>query len=118
MECSVATSGWGCPVGHIVKNPKGPEGTTATFIEYATAAEGIPQALAGIAKSRDVCRGRLGPPKGPVALRVSAMRHGVIGTNRAALAGGTCAEALMVSETDTICGLLVAPGAVTEIVPV
>src|ERR1700681_875281 len=78
----------------------------------------MPQALLGITKSRAVCRGRPGPPKGPVALRVSAMRHGVIGTNRAALEGGICVEALMVSVTDTVCGLLVAPGAVTEIVPV
>src|ERR1700719_2125144 len=46
------------------------------------------------------------------------MRQGVTGTKRAALPGGICAEALMVSVTDTVCGLLVAPGAVTEIVPV
>jgi hypothetical protein len=45
------------------------------------------------------------------------MRHGVIGTKRAALAGGICAEALMFSVTDTVCGVLVAPGAATEIVP-
>src|SRR5579864_8697041 len=117
IEFSVATSGCGCPVGHSVRNPSEPEGTTATFSEYATAVEGMPQALLEMAKSREVCRGRPGPPKGPVALRVSAMRHGVIGTKRAALEGGICAEALMVSVTDTVCGVLVAPGAVTEIVP-
>src|SRR5258708_1072278 len=33
IELSVATSGLDCPEGHNVRNPKGPEGTTATFIE-------------------------------------------------------------------------------------
>jgi hypothetical protein len=82
MEFNVATSGCVWPVGHSVRNPKGPEGTTATFSEYATAVDGMPQALLGIAKSRAVCLGSPGPPKGPVALRVSATRHGVIGTKR------------------------------------
>src|SRR5579862_2947105 len=76
----------------------------------------MPQALAGMAKSRSVCRGRVGPPNGPVGLRVSAMRQGVIGTKRAAVAGGICTEALTVSVTVTVCGLLVAPGDATEIV--
>src|SRR5579859_7439409 len=77
----------------------------------------MPQALLGMAKSRAVCRRRPGPPNGPVALRVSATRQGVIGTKRAALAGGICAEAPMISVTVTVCGLLVALGAATEIVP-
>src|SRR5579864_5823122 len=118
MELSVATSGCGWPVGHSVRNPSEPEGTTATFSEYAIALDGIPQALAGMAKSREVCRGRPGPPKAPVTLRVSAMRQGVIGTKRAALEGAICAETLMVSVTDTVCGVFVAPVAATEIVPV
>src|ERR1700694_848258 len=77
----------------------------------------MPQALAGMAKSRAVCRGRPGPPNGPVALRVSAMRQGVTGTKRVALEGGICAEELTVSVTDSVCGLFVAPGATTDIVP-
>src|SRR5579864_105321 len=117
MEFNVATSGCGCPVGHSVRNPSEPEGTTATFSEYATAVDGMPQTLAGMAKSREVCLGSPGPPKGPVTLRVSAMRHGVIGTKRAALEGGICAEALIVSVTDTVCGVFVAPVAATEIAP-
>src|SRR5579863_7552141 len=32
-------------------------------------------------KSREVCAAKAGPPKGPFALRVSAMRQGVMGTN-------------------------------------
>jgi hypothetical protein len=42
----------------------------------------------------------------------------VTGTKRAALEGGICAEALIVSVTDTVCGVFVAPVAATEIVPV
>src|SRR5579864_2151779 len=76
----------------------------------------MPQALAGTAKSRSVCRGRVGPPNGPSGLRVSAMRQGVIGTKRAAVDGGICTEALTVSVTVTVCGVLVAPGEATEIV--
>ncbi len=53
-EFNVATSGCGCPVGHSVKNPKGPEGTTATFNEYATTVSGMLQALLEITKSREV----------------------------------------------------------------
>src|SRR5579862_1639430 len=40
------------------------------------------QALFGMPKSRDVFAANVGPPKGPVVLRVSATRHGVMGTKR------------------------------------
>src|SRR5258706_9333885 len=36
-------------------------------------------------KSREVCATKTGPPKGPFAFRVSAMRQGVIGTKRDAV---------------------------------
>ena len=32
-ELSVAAKGRDCPVGHIVRKPSAPRGTTATFIE-------------------------------------------------------------------------------------
>src|SRR5579863_9306247 len=38
------------------------------------------QALLGMIKSRELCATNAGPPKGPFAFRVSAMRHGVMGT--------------------------------------
>jgi len=41
---------------------------------------GIPQALLGTIKSRVVPPVIAGPPNGPVAFRVSAMRQGVTGT--------------------------------------
>src|SRR5579864_8427329 len=78
----------------------------------------MPQALLGIAKSREVCLGSVGPPKEPLGLRVSAMRQGVIGMKRAGLGGNTWTDEFTVSVTDTVCGLLVASGASTEIVPV
>src|SRR5882757_4292169 len=42
----------------------------------------MPQALCGTVNPRVACPLRNGPPKGPVALRVSAMRHGATGTKR------------------------------------
>src|SRR5712691_9487389 len=40
-----------------------------------------------MAKSREVCATKAGPPKGPFALRVSAMRQGPLGTKREAVCG-------------------------------
>src|SRR4029077_6951253 len=42
----------------------------------------MPQALWGITKPRVVPPAMAGPPNGPLALRVSAIRHGDMGTNR------------------------------------
>lgn len=48
--------------------------------EYATAVDGTLQPLAGMAKPRVVFPLKIGPPNGPFALRVSAIRQGVTGT--------------------------------------
>ena len=64
--------------------PRGARGTTVRLREYAKALAGIPQELATGLKSRLIPAARLGPPKGPFALRVSAIRHGVRGTKRRA----------------------------------
>src|SRR5579863_1086004 len=77
---SEATKGLDCPAGQAVMNPKvGPLGTAAKFKEYACALAGTPHELAWIGNGRVLCAARLGPPNGPVGLRVSAMRHGVSG---------------------------------------
>src|ERR1700676_3586144 len=77
---SDATSGWDCPAGHAVMNPKvEPFGTAAKLNEYARALAGTPHELARIGKDRVLCAPRLGPPKEPAGLRVSAIRHGVNG---------------------------------------
>jgi len=53
------------------------------FSEYACAVFGIPQALLGMANALAAALPcRKGPPNGPAALRVSAMRQGVTGTKR------------------------------------
>src|SRR5271157_1317149 len=80
-EFRVETAGWPCPVGHTVRYPNGPPGTTVTFREYAAAVGGTPHALLGMMKSRQVPPLIGGPPKGPLGFRVSATRHGVIGMN-------------------------------------
>jgi hypothetical protein len=49
-------------------------------MEYAAAPDGMPHALLGMTKSRDVPPVMAGPPKGPLAFRVSAIRQGVTGT--------------------------------------
>ena len=53
-ELRVETTGWDCPVGQMVRNPRVPPcgGTTVTFSEYATAALGMLQVLCGMAKLR------------------------------------------------------------------
>src|SRR3954453_20044483 len=79
-ELSVETKGRGCPVGHIVMNPSGPPGTTATFTVYACAVAGTPHALDGMLKSRLEPPAIAGPPNGAAGSRVSNTRHGVIGT--------------------------------------
>src|SRR5579862_6013960 len=76
----------------------------------------MPHALKGISKSRAVCAADVGPPKGPAAVRVSAMRHGVMGTNCVAAGVGVAIVALTFKVTVTVCGEFVAPGARTEIV--
>src|ERR1700674_81521 len=77
---SEATKGRDCPAGQAVMNPNvGPFGTAAKFKEYACALPGSPHELARIGNDRVLCAARLGPPNGEVALRVSAMRHGVSG---------------------------------------
>ena len=42
----------------------------------------MPHELLGRTKSRDTPAARIGPPKGPLAFLVSAIRQGVIGTKR------------------------------------
>src|SRR5580704_2743010 len=79
-EFRVETEGCDCPAAHTERNPSGPKGTTVRFREYAAAFAGIPQGLEGIVKLRLLLAGIDGPPKGPLALRVSAIRHGVTGT--------------------------------------
>src|ERR1019366_874365 len=81
-EFSVATTGRGCPVGHAVRYPREPCGTTDTFSEYAAAVVGIRQGPLGMAKSGDPCLGVGGPPKGPLTHLVSTTRQGVTATNR------------------------------------
>src|SRR5450432_3829992 len=81
-ELSRDTSGRGCPLGQMAKYPRRPDGTTVTFNEYARAVTGTPQLLEGMTKSRLLPPAIAGPPKGPAALRVSATRQGVTGTNR------------------------------------
>src|SRR5438067_3551982 len=91
-EFSVAASGCGSPAGHNVRYPRRPEGTTATFSEYAVAVDGMPHTLLETTKSREVCAGRIGPPKGAPGFRVSATRHGVTAMKRVAMRAGVEAE--------------------------
>ena len=51
-EFSVDAFGIACPVGHVVRYPSGPGGTTVKFNEYAAALTGIPQELAGMLNVR------------------------------------------------------------------
>src|SRR5579864_7294056 len=72
-----ATRGRVCPSGQAVRNPKvEPFGTAAKFKEYAWALTGSPHALPWIGKERVLWAAKLGPPKKPVGLRVSATRQG------------------------------------------
>src|SRR5258708_17064253 len=63
-EFSVEARGCGCPLGHMVRYPRDPWGTTVTFREYAAALAGILQALFGMMKSRNVPPPSDGPAKG------------------------------------------------------
>ena len=58
-------------------------GTTVTLSEYATASEGMLHGLplCDSGKERALLAGIGGPPKVPLALRVSTMRHGGRVTN-------------------------------------
>src|SRR5579862_7576896 len=78
----------------------------------------MPQALSGTAKLRAPFAATAGPPNGPSALRVSTMRHGVMGVKCIGLeiTGGD--GAVIVRFTMMSCGLLVAPGDVTTITPI
>src|ERR1051325_5252206 len=86
-ELRVETEGCDCPAGHAERKPSVPMGTTVRLSEYARAVAGMPQALAGILKSRLTAVGKAGPPNGPLALPVSAMRHGATGAKRRAVPG-------------------------------
>src|SRR4051794_3900284 len=83
-ELAVETTGCTCPVGHSVRNPSGPAGTTATLSEYACAVGGILHGPFGMIKLRAVPPAISGPPKGPSGARVSTKRQGVTGTKRSA----------------------------------
>src|SRR5450631_1447689 len=76
-EFSVDTPGCACPVGHAVKNPRKPLGTTVTLNEYAAAVAGTPHGLDWMGKLRLPPPGIAGPPNVPLALRVSKTRQGV-----------------------------------------
>ena len=78
-EFNVDTPGYGCPVGQIDRNPKGPCGTAVMFKEYACAIPETPQALDRIGKLRVVLAAKVGGPNEPVKpspVRVSATRQG------------------------------------------
>src|SRR5258708_9121933 len=80
-EFSVEARGRACPLGHMVRYPREPWGTTVTFREYEAALEGIPQALFGMTKSRDAPPTSDGPANGPLGVfRESATRQGVMRT--------------------------------------
>src|SRR5262245_9265963 len=49
---------------------------------YASALDGIPHGLARTGNVREELGAMIGPPSGPVAIRVSATRHAGTGTNR------------------------------------
>src|ERR1035438_9776961 len=85
-ELSVEATGRDCPAGHTVRYPSVVVGTTATLREYASAVEGMPQALVRMLKSRLDPPVMLGPPNGPAAVRVSATRQAVTGMKRSPLA--------------------------------
>jgi hypothetical protein len=60
----------------MVKNPEPPD-TTVAFTEMATTVAGMPHVDAVTVKSRVAFGCKAGPPNGPFALRVSAIRQGV-----------------------------------------
>ena len=104
-------------MGHTVTYPSFFFGTTATFSEYAPALDGMPQALFGTTKLRDVAAATDGPPKEPAAFRVSATRQGVTGVNCIAfeITGGAFGVTVSVTAMDW--GLLPAPAEVMTMVP-
>src|SRR6476659_7823396 len=69
-----ATRGCACPAGHAVRNPKATFGTAVKFKEYASATAGTPHAF-WIGNERVSWADKLGAPRRPSELRVSAMRH-------------------------------------------
>src|SRR3954451_6588861 len=82
---NVEARGRGCPVGYIVRNPRGAGGTAVTFKEYAWASAGMEHVvLDRMGKVRappPVRRGVPRPAAYPELDRVSATRHGVMATN-------------------------------------
>src|SRR5580704_17135775 len=91
---NVDTPGMVSPAGHAVMEDSGPGGTTVIFNEYACAAAGTLQLLAGTGKLRVEPAAMDGGPKAPVSPlppvdRVSATRQGGSGKN--ASGGGAAA---------------------------
>src|SRR5215813_7829053 len=76
---SVETNGCGSPVGHVVRKPRAPVGTTVMLSEYAAAVPRIPHVLDNTPTVLVELAARIGPPSGPFGLRVSMIRHGVTG---------------------------------------
>src|SRR5450432_331199 len=77
---SVETTGSGNPAGQVVRKPTPLGGTTVMFREYAWAVAGMPpQGPDCTGKFRVTVPTSAGPPKVPVARRVSATRQGVTG---------------------------------------
>ena len=74
---NVETARLHCPAGHAVRKPRMPGGIAVKFNEYACAVAGIPQVLERTGKVRAVLATSEGPPNGPTAFLVSAIRHGV-----------------------------------------
>src|SRR3954466_3331655 len=77
----VDTSGWLCPAGHVVRNPRGPFGTEVKLSEYALAVAGMLQVLERMGNVLAAEPTRDGPPSAPAAVRVSTKRHGATGKN-------------------------------------
>src|ERR1035437_3545187 len=75
---SVETSGWVCPVGHVVRYDSGPCGTTVKFSDRASAPEGMEQTFE-VGMARVWPPSIVGPPFGPGAFLVSLIRHGESG---------------------------------------
>jgi hypothetical protein len=71
----VLAAGIDSPPGKTVRNPAAVGSTAVTFRATAFAVTGTPQ-TPHTGKLRGVPAASTGPPKGPVAARVSAMRHG------------------------------------------
>src|ERR1039457_5058002 len=76
---SVEASGRVCKVGQVVRKPTGAGATAVKFSEYACAVAGRLQVLDRMGNVRLVPPPSDGPANGAAAVRVSAMRQGVMG---------------------------------------